>query len=61
MFSYYELLFMKTSIELNHKLKIVLGERMIQFEKKLCTLMKEKHHHCDLTAGVIQAMAKTTQ
>ena len=47
---------METTIELNHKLKI---ERMNKLEEKMCALLEEKHHHCDLTGGVIQAMAKS--
>ena len=57
---FYECVFMKTSSELNHKLYIFLGERMIEFEEKLCTLLEERHRHCDLTGGVIQAMAKSS-
>ena len=26
--------------------------------EKLCTLLEEMHRYCDLTGGVIQAMAK---
>ena len=58
MFSYYEFVFMKVLIELIEKLKIVLGERMIEFQEKLCTLLVGEHGHCGLTGGVIQAMTK---
>ena len=41
MFRYIEFEFMESSIKLIHKLKIVLGERMIEFGDKLCTLLEE--------------------
>ena len=44
---YYELGFLGTLIELNHKLSILLCEQMIEFEEKVCTLLEEKYRQCD--------------
>ena len=35
-----------------------LFQGMIEFEEKFCFLLEEKHRHCDLAGGVIQAMTK---
>ena len=42
MFSNHDFVFMKTSIELNHKLKIVSGERMVEFEEKIVHSLEGK-------------------
>ena len=35
MLRYYVLVFIKTSIEFNHELKMVLGERIIEYYEKI--------------------------